>query len=190
MRREGGLAEAASPRLKRSNAKLPPAPDGARKLNAQDSDGAQVDRQPQLITRLARERADRFSGATKEGILRRSGGEVSFGPTKDGTYYFLSDKDSVHSFVIPAELTEGPEQRLKQYPADRHVDVLAVYSTQYALYDKKDATFLGYMLKRAVSEMNHGNLGPLGSFAAFVPTMIAADVVKGLIQGGGTLLAT
>lgn len=43
------------------------------------------------------------------------------------------------------------------------------------------------ILKRAVREMNHGNMAPLGSFLWYVPTMIAADIFKGLIQGGGEL---
>lgn len=45
------------------------------------------------------------------------------------------------------------------------------------------------ILKRAVKEMNHGNLAPLGAFVWYIPTMIATDVVKGLVQGGGELPA-
>lgn len=43
------------------------------------------------------------------------------------------------------------------------------------------------MLKRAVKEMNHGNLAPMGAFAWYVPAMMASDITKGLIQGGGSL---
>lgn len=43
------------------------------------------------------------------------------------------------------------------------------------------------ILKRGVKEMNYGNMAPLGSFLWYVPTMIAADIFKGLIQGGGEL---
>ena len=43
------------------------------------------------------------------------------------------------------------------------------------------------ILKRGIKEMNYGNMAPLGSFLWYVPTMIAADVFKGLIQGGGEL---
>lgn len=45
------------------------------------------------------------------------------------------------------------------------------------------------ILKRAVKEMNHGNLAPMGAFVWYIPTMIAADITKGLIQGGGELPA-
>jgi uncharacterized protein YjbJ (UPF0337 family) len=43
------------------------------------------------------------------------------------------------------------------------------------------------ILRRAVKEMEHGNLGPIAAFIWYVPVMIAADITKGLIQGGGEL---
>jgi hypothetical protein len=43
------------------------------------------------------------------------------------------------------------------------------------------------ILRRAVRELNYGNLGPIASFMWYVPVMIATDIVKGLIQGGGEL---
>jgi hypothetical protein len=43
------------------------------------------------------------------------------------------------------------------------------------------------VLKRAVNELNYGNLAPLGTFAWYIPVMIASDITKGLIQGGGEL---
>ena len=43
------------------------------------------------------------------------------------------------------------------------------------------------ILKRAANEFNHGNVAPLAALAAFIPTMIGADIMKGLIQGGGSL---
>ena len=43
------------------------------------------------------------------------------------------------------------------------------------------------ILKRAVKEMNHGNLGPIATFAGYIPVMIASDVMKGLLVGGGEL---
>lgn len=43
------------------------------------------------------------------------------------------------------------------------------------------------VLKRAVGELDHGNLAPMGVFAWYIPVMIAADVMKGLIVGGGEL---
>ena len=35
--------------------------------------------------------------------------------------------------------------------------------------------------------MNYGNMGPIATFAGYIPVMIASDVMKGLIMGGGTL---
>lgn len=43
------------------------------------------------------------------------------------------------------------------------------------------------ILKRATNEFDHGNMAPLGALAMFIPTMIGADIMKGLIQGAGTL---
>jgi hypothetical protein len=43
------------------------------------------------------------------------------------------------------------------------------------------------VLKRAVKEMHHGNMAPIGAFMWYVPVMIASDITKGLIQGGGEL---
>lgn len=41
------------------------------------------------------------------------------------------------------------------------------------------------ILKRVISEMRHGNYNPAMALSAYVPVMIAADLVKGMIQGGG-----
>jgi len=43
------------------------------------------------------------------------------------------------------------------------------------------------VIKNAVHEMNYGNMIPLGTFAWYIPVMIASDITKGLIQGGGEL---
>lgn len=45
------------------------------------------------------------------------------------------------------------------------------------------------ILKRAVKEMDHGNMAPMGSFLWYVPVMIATDIVKGLALNGGELPA-
>lgn len=45
------------------------------------------------------------------------------------------------------------------------------------------------IMKRAVNELNHGNLGPMATFIWYVPVMIAADIARGMIQGGGELPA-
>jgi hypothetical protein len=48
-------------------------------------------------------------------------------------------------------------------------------------------SFQQTIMKRAVNEMNHGNLAPISALAGFIPTMVCADIMKGLIQGGGSL---
>lgn len=48
-------------------------------------------------------------------------------------------------------------------------------------------SFQQTIMKRAVNEVQHGNIAPIGALAMFIPTMIASDILKGLIQGGGTL---
>lgn len=42
------------------------------------------------------------------------------------------------------------------------------------------------ILKRTVHEARHGNYSPAMALASYVPMMIAADALKGLIQGGGS----
>jgi hypothetical protein len=42
------------------------------------------------------------------------------------------------------------------------------------------------ILKRVMHEYNNGNYTPAMALASYVPTMIAADMAKGLIQGGGS----
>ena len=41
------------------------------------------------------------------------------------------------------------------------------------------------ILKRVAHEVQHGNYAPAMALASYVPVMIAADALKGLIQGGG-----
>lgn len=50
-------------------------------------------------------------------------------------------------------------------------------------------SFQQTIMQRAVAEMGHGNLTPITALAGFVPTMLVADIMKGLLQGGGTLPA-
>jgi hypothetical protein len=42
------------------------------------------------------------------------------------------------------------------------------------------------ILKRVMHEVNHGNYKPAMALASYVPIMIASDLVKGMIQGGGS----
>lgn len=43
------------------------------------------------------------------------------------------------------------------------------------------------ILKRAVGEAKHGNVMPLGVLAWYIPSMIVADVIKGMAVNGGSL---
>ena len=47
-------------------------------------------------------------------------------------------------------------------------------------------SFQETILKRVAHEIEHGNYTPAYAVASYVPIMIAADMVKGLIQGGGS----
>ena len=50
-------------------------------------------------------------------------------------------------------------------------------------------SFQQTIMQRAVNELEHGNLTPITALAGFVPTMLVADLMKGLVQGAGTLPA-
>lgn len=60
------------------------------------------------------------------------------------------------------------------------------YATMFHLKQFSYA-FHQVILKRATNEFKHGNMAPIGALAAFIPTMITADIMKGLLQGGGEL---
>ena len=47
-------------------------------------------------------------------------------------------------------------------------------------------SFQETILKRVVNEARHGNVGPAYALAAYVPFMLAADLAKGVIVGGGS----
>lgn len=73
--------------------------------------------------------------------------------------------------------------------APRPADTLRKTAPGAAPDPRDPYSFHQTILKRAVKEMNHGNLAPMGAFVWYIPTMIAADITKGLIQGGGELPA-
>lgn len=88
---------------------------------------------------------------------------------------------AINRWVEGAVLTPNAAQR-PAWGSDPH------YSMFFHL-KQFSYSFHQTILKRAVNEMNHGNLAPMGAFAWYIPTMIAADITKGLIQGGGELPA-
>lgn len=50
-------------------------------------------------------------------------------------------------------------------------------------------SFHDTVLRRAAKEAQHGNMAPVWSLMGAVPTMMVSDVLKGFVQGGGSLPA-
>lgn len=88
---------------------------------------------------------------------------------------------AINRWVQGAILTPNAAQR-PAWSSDPH------YSMFFHL-KQFSYSFHQTVLKRAVNEMGHGNLGPMGAFIWYIPMMIAADLTKGLLQGGGELPA-
>lgn len=86
---------------------------------------------------------------------------------------------AINRWVLGAILTSNAAQR-PAWASDPHYSIF-FHLKQFSY------SFHQTILKRAVKEMNHGNLAPIGAFAGYIPIMIASDVVKGLIVGGGEL---
>lgn len=116
---------------------------GGRKLNAQEKD-VPNDRRAKLITRIADARRGAFASAGPDGIHRDTSREVSFGPVKNASSFFLLDQEYSHAFVIPRELVDRAEAKLKEYPADRAADVLSIYAVQHAAYHQDTGEFTSF----------------------------------------------
>jgi len=86
---------------------------------------------------------------------------------------------ALNRWVEGAVLTPNAAQR-PAWASDPNYSVI-FHLKQFAY------SFHQTILKRAVNEFEHGNLAPVGALALFIPTMIVSDVMKGLIQGGGSL---
>ena len=95
------------------------------------------------------------------------------------------EMDKVHyaitRWVEGAVLTPTAGQR-PTWASDPHYAVL--FHLKQFTY-----SFHHTILKRAYTEAGHGNMSPLGALMAAVPTMVAADLVKGVVLGGGSLPA-
>ena len=93
--------------------------------------------------------------------------------------------DAIHAalnrWTLGAVLTPNAAQR-PPWSSDPH------YSMFFHL-KQFSYSFHQTILKRAVNEMNYGNMRPIAAFAGYIPVMIASDVMKGLIMGGGELPA-
>lgn len=88
-------------------------------------------------------------------------------------------RNAINRWVEGAVLTPNAAQRPSWSSDPRWSFLFHLKQFSYSFHQT--------ILKRAVKEMNHGNMAPIGSFLFFIPAMIAADVTKGLIQGGGEL---
>lgn len=87
--------------------------------------------------------------------------------------------DALNRWVEGAVLTPNAAQR-PAWSSDPN------FATMFHL-KQFSYSFHQTILKRATNEFHHGNMAPLGALAMFIPTMITADIMKGLIQGGGSL---
>ena len=91
--------------------------------------------------------------------------------------------DAIHAalnrWTLSAVLTPNAAQR-PAWSSDPHYS-LFFHLKQFSY------SFHQTILKRAVKEMNYGNMGPIAAFAGYIPVMLASDLMKGLIVGGGTL---
>lgn len=100
-------------------------------------------------------------------------------PLADATKKMEAIHYAINRWVEGAVLTPNAAQR-PAWSSDPHYSML-FHLKQFSY------SFHQTILKRAVAEMKHGNMAPMGAFIWYIPTMIAADITKGLIQGGGEL---
>ena len=87
--------------------------------------------------------------------------------------------DAINRWVEGAVLTPNAAQRPSWSSDPSYASMFHLKQFSYSFHQT--------ILKRATNEFKHGNMAPLGALALFVPTMIGADIMKGLIQGAGTL---
>lgn len=93
----------------------------------------------------------------------------------------MKNKAAINRWVEGAVLTPNSAQRPAWSSDPRWSFLFHLKQFTYSFHQT--------ILKRVWGEIKHGNLAPAGVMAMFIPTMIAADITKGLIQGGGDLPA-
>lgn len=90
----------------------------------------------------------------------------------------LKMRQAVNSWVDGAVLR--PDQSQKAiWMNDAHYSLIA-HMKQFAF------SFQDTILKRVIAEAQHGNYAPATAMAGYIPVMLTADLVKGMIQGGGS----
>jgi len=86
---------------------------------------------------------------------------------------------AIRRWVQGAILTPNAAQR-PAWSSDPH------YSMFFHL-KQFSYSFHQTLIKRAVNELDHGNLAPLAAFIWYIPVMVGSNIMRGLIQGGGDL---
>ncbi|WP_035625124.1 hypothetical protein [Herminiimonas sp. CN] len=90
----------------------------------------------------------------------------------------LKMRQAVNTWVDGAVLR--PDQSQKAiWMNDAHYSLIA-HMKQFAF------SFQDTILKRVLNEARHGNYSPAVAMAGYIPVMLAADLTKGMIQGGGS----
>jgi hypothetical protein len=90
----------------------------------------------------------------------------------------LKVRQAINNWVDGAVLR--PDQSQKAiWMNDAHFSLIA-HMKQFAF------SFQDTILKRVVNEAKHGNYAPAVAMAGYIPVMLAADLTKGMIQGGGS----
>jgi uncharacterized protein (DUF736 family) len=89
--------------------------------------------------------------------------------------------DALNQWVQGAVITPNAAQRPGWSSDPNYASMFHLKQFSYS--------FQQTIMNRAVSEAGHGNVAPLGALTLFIPTMVCADLMKGLIQGGGSLPA-
>lgn len=102
-------------------------------------------------------------------------------PLEDATKQAEKVHYAITRWVEGAVLTPTAGQR-PTWASDPHYAVL--FHLKQFTY-----SFHHTILKRAFNEAGHGNMAPIGALMMAVPTMVAADLVKGVVVGGGSLPA-
>lgn len=97
---------------------------------------------------------------------------------KAATAAHLKMRQAINSWVDGAVLR--PDQSQKAiWMNDAHFSLIA-HMKQFAF------AFQDTILKRALNEAKYGNYQPAYALAGYIPVMLAADLMKGMIQGGGS----
>jgi hypothetical protein len=89
---------------------------------------------------------------------------------------------AINRWVQGAIITPNAAQR-PAWASDPHWSM-------FFLLKQFSYSFQQTIMKRAVKELEYGNIAPMGAFIWYVPVMIASDLLRGLIQGGGKLPAS